>query len=624
MSVAPQHSSAFRRRRFFNWAPLGFTYAFLYMGRYNLTVAKNALGDLMSLEQFGTIFGVGTAVYAFAFGLNGPLTDKLGGRFAILMGAAGSAVCNFAMGWYVRDYLLGGAESSPTFWLSILYALNMYFQSFGAVAVVKVNSSWFHVTERGTFSAIFGSIISLGIFLAFDVGQRIVNLTEGFGEGGIDATWWVFFVPSAILVGFFILDWFLVRNQPSEAGQQDFDTGAARIAGDDQPIPTMVLLKRILTNPIILTVALIEFCTGVVRNGVMHWYPIYTKVALVLPSQHFMRENWGLILFVAGVAGGAFAGLVSDKLFQSRRGPAAAALYFGIAVCLGAMIFSLGGTKPEVGWISKPITEAQQLGLRSGDLIVAIGDNPIVSRTLFIAEVEKPGEYTLSVLREGKPTQVVLPSSAPLLAALRLRSNLTTIDGVDHGGKSVRALHWKGQWAAEAGLQQSDRVLLVNGSTPEDWESTLEALHLDGAPNTLVVERSGTRVELEVRYPPHAPKSPEERARFVSAGPVQITDPMLLGALAFLVSLCVIGTHGLLSGTATMDFGGRRGAGTAVAVIDGFVYLGTALQSFSLGFITSRDWFFWPIFLLPFGVLGFVLCLRIWHAHPSTSKGGGH
>jgi len=43
----------------------------------------------------------------------------------------------------------------------------------------------------------------------------------------------------------------------------------------------------------------------------------------------------------------------------------------------------------------------------------------------------------------------------------------------------------------------------------------------------------------------------------------------------------------MLSGTATMDFGGRKGAATAVGLIDGFVYLGTGVQSISLGFITS-------------------------------------
>ena len=52
----PIHSNAFRIRRFINWFPMGLTYAFLYMGRYNLTVSKNALGDLMTKSDFGIIF----------------------------------------------------------------------------------------------------------------------------------------------------------------------------------------------------------------------------------------------------------------------------------------------------------------------------------------------------------------------------------------------------------------------------------------------------------------------------------------------------------------------------------------------------------------------------------------
>ena len=102
-------------------------------------------------------------------------------------------------------------------------------------------------------------------------------------------------------------------------------------------------------------------------------------------------------------------------------------------------------------------------------------------------------------------------------------------------------------------------------------------------------------------------------------------SPWGLGVLVFLMSLCVIGTHGLLSGTATMDFGGRKGAATAVGVIDGFVYLGTAVQSFSLGFITTRfGWSYWPMFLLPFGAIGLLLLVRIWHAIPKGKKAAAH
>jgi OPA family glycerol-3-phosphate transporter-like MFS transporter len=68
-----------------------------------------------------------------------------------------------------------------------------------------------------------------------------------------------------------------------------------------------------------------------------------------------------------------------------------------------------------------------------------------------------------------------------------------------------------------------------------------------------------------------------------------------------------------------MDFGGKAKA-TATGVIDGLVYVGTATQSICLGQITSKDWSLWPVFLLPFAVVGFVLCLRIWKA--KAGEGG--
>src|SRR5690606_22990733 len=80
---------------------------------------------------------------------------------------------------------------------SVLYGANMYFQSFGAVAIVKVNAPWFHVRERGVFGAIFGILISLGIYFAFDLSSRILN---GLGLA------WVFVVPALILAVLCVID----------------------------------------------------------------------------------------------------------------------------------------------------------------------------------------------------------------------------------------------------------------------------------------------------------------------------------------------------------------------------------------------------------------------------------
>lgn len=609
------HSSGFRVRRFLNWFPLGLTYAFLYMGRYNLTVAKNALGELMTKEDFGIIFGAGTLVYAFAFVLNGPLTDKIGGKKAMLMAAGGTLAANLALGLYVRS-LLGVGASGDTSGLrtvfTVIYAANMYFQSFGAVAIVKVNAHWFHVRERGGFSGIFGTMISSGIFFAFTVNGWILDLAGKLGVGKLAASQWVFFAPAALLGLMFVIELFLLKDRPGQAGHEDFDTGDAS-SGEEGDLPVFALMKKILTNPIILTVAAIELCTGVLRQAVMHWYPIYSKEVLALPGSHYMRDGswghwwtiwpffgvaavmfvagsillkgkarpivftvagllflapflqggWGGILMVAGVIGGNVAGWLSDAFFQSRRAPTAGFLYLLCAASAVLMIFSLGDTTARVSW-SKVDAEEGFDALRVGDEIVAI------------AGVRRPERWS-DVARA-----------------------VACLPGECQGGA---------RWDAER---------CMCATSPEREDSSLRPG--DGSIAATVM-RGGRRLELRLKDP--AARMRAGDVRVLKAGPVVTVNPLWLGIAVFLISLSVIGTHGLLSGTATMDFGGRKGAATAVGMIDGAVYLGTAIQSISLGYLTTRSWAFWPPFLLPFAVAGFVLLLRIWKVVPK-GKSKGH
>jgi OPA family glycerol-3-phosphate transporter-like MFS transporter len=404
------------------------------MGRYNVNVATSAMGSRTTNEDFGTIFFWGTIVYGVAFLLNGPLTDRWGGRRTILISAAGSSVCNVLMGAVVYAVLTqewqppGGLVAT----LSVLYAANMYFQSFGAVSIVKVNASWFHVKERGVLGGVFGILISLGVYFAYDWSRFITKAAP---------TYWVFFIPAAILAAFLVLDFFVIRDTPSDTGHPDFDTADAS-SGDTGPrLGVFSVLGKMLRNPTIVVILMIEFCSGFMRNAIMQWYPKFAKSTGI--GESFVAANWGMLLCVAGITGGMFAGVISDKVFDSRRGPVSAVLYGGMTL----------------------------------------------------------GAFT--------------------------------------------------------------SLFLINS--------------------------------------------------------------MALGWTVIFMSLCVIGVHGMLSGTASMDFGGKKNAGVAVGIIDGAVYAGTALQSLLLGKILPSDpavakdpnnWSNWPIALVPLSVAGLLLATRVWNARP--------
>lgn len=428
------HSEAFKRRRIWNWLPLGLTYAFLYMGRYNLTVSKNAFGELMTNADFGTIFGIGTIVYGIGGVVNGPLTDKISGRKAILIAAIGAALANFAMG--ITTYF--GWTSNLVVTFSVLYSLNMYFQSFGAVAIVKVNSGWFHVRERGVFGGIFGILISLGLYFAYDWGGLIV---KSFTLP------WVFFVPTLLLILFFMISYATVRDLPSQAGFQDFDAGDADFASGEK-LGAVQVAVRMLKDHVILTIIFIEFCSGFLRNAIMHWYLIFSKQTGTITS--FVPSNWGLLLCCAGILGGVFAGTLSDKVFDSRRGPVTAVLY-------GIMLLG-------------------------------------------------------------------------------------------------------------------------------------------------------------------------------SIGSVFLLNSPYLGWLMIFMSMAIIGVHGMLSGTASMDFSGKKNVGTAVGLIDGVVYMGTSLEALIYGHVLPMgeaqkdpsNWTAWPIAMIPLALIGLFLTTRLWNARPKRSSSIRH
>ncbi len=433
------HSEAYKRRRVMNWVPLGLTYAFLYFGRYNLSAIVGELdkSGVLSKTDFNTIDGVGAWVYGIAFLLNGPLADRFGGRRTMLAATAGSAVVNLGMA-VVMQRALGGDVSSLKTSLLALNAANMYFQSFGAVSIVKVNAPWFHVRERGVLGGLFGVLISLGLYFSYDWS---LALGKAFGFA------WSFWVPAVVLAACCAVTAALVRDTPSDAGFQDFDTGDAT-SGQTETLGVVEVARRMFSQRVIWIIIAIEFCSGFLRQAVMKQYRLYAKA--IGADHDFVYQNWGMLLCVAGILGGVFAGFISDHVFESRRGPVSSVLYAGMALC-----------------------------------------------------------------------------------------------GV-------------------------------------------------GA--------------------------------FVSLG-----DP-LLGWFVVGMSLCVIGVHGMLSGTASMDFGGTRNAGVVTGIIDGFVYLGTGTQAFLYGRVLPSgeaahdpaNWRAWPGAMLPVVIVGLALCTTIWNAtarKPASATG---
>jgi OPA family glycerol-3-phosphate transporter-like MFS transporter len=322
----PDHSPAFKSRRTQNWLALGVTYAAMYMARYNFPLANKALSDAYGWDktQVGTIITTATLLYGISALFNGPIADRFGGRRAMLIGAGGAFVFNllFGLGAYLGVLGTGGVLLA---YFATVWTLNMYFQSYSALSLIKVNSGWFHVSERGVFSAIFGSMIQSGRFLVF--------LLLGAPFVAALPWQWKFFIPAGVVAIMWLFTFRVVKDTPKDAGLPEFDPQDAT-SGDTEKITFGYVARKVFTNPIAITIAVAEFCTGLVRGGFEQWFPRYMQEVQHLELTNPIFQKNALIIVGAGIVGAFVAGYMSDKVFGHRRPPVAFLGYVLQVVCL--------------------------------------------------------------------------------------------------------------------------------------------------------------------------------------------------------------------------------------------------------------------------------------------------
>lgn len=316
------HPPGFRPRRGLNWTFIGLLYTSFYMCRYNLSLANSAISGEFGFTkaQMGNI--ITTALLAYACGqiINGLLADHLGGKRAMLIGAAGTIVMNV---------VFGVASFWGLLWLFVVIrGIDGYLQAFGSPGMVKINAAWFRPTERGGFAGIFGFMINLGRFGIFKLGPALL---AGFTFLGLiqipPLHWrWLFWIPAGIALVIGVCMALIVKETPEQAGfpsvNPDEETGGqVRVKAFD-------VFKIIVTNPVVWIVACAYACTGAVRQGIDQWFPRFMQEVHHVDYQSAQFQLIAFSIPFVASAGSLISGFISDKVFHGRRAPVAAALYF--------------------------------------------------------------------------------------------------------------------------------------------------------------------------------------------------------------------------------------------------------------------------------------------------------
>ena len=347
---------AFQRRRNVNWMVLGLLYAFFYMTRYNFTAVVPTLGETFGWtnDDVGVFEWMLPLVYGLSVVLNGPIADRLGGRKAFLFGAVGVTAMNFAFGactlavltpavmagtghdaHVVTPAVLGFGFTGRTLLttMAVIWGLNGYFQSFGALSIVKVNAQWFHIRERGTFAGVFGVLIRLGLILAFSGVPFILTVLP---------LQYAFWLPGTFVAVMFAVNFVWMRDRPKDAGFGDMDTGDGDTS-DGKPTSLRFVLTKVFGSRTTWMIALCSMMIGIVRRSAVDaWYPKFFREAYVSgPASnlaHFLPYQaavWGIALL--GITGGFAFGITSDRLYGGRRAPVITFGFLGMAALLCAL-----------------------------------------------------------------------------------------------------------------------------------------------------------------------------------------------------------------------------------------------------------------------------------------------
>ena len=351
--IKHHYPPGFRARRGLNWGFLGVLYTSFYLCRYNLSIANKSISDEFGFSRadMGLIITMALLTYAFGQIINGLLTDKLGGKRAMLIGAGGTIVMNIFFGavsllpitrgnspatsgtstTLFAHFNLFGAEVvlSLLSLLVVVRGMDGYMQSFGAPGMIKINTAWFAHCERGRFAGIFGFMINLGRFGIFKIGPALLAGFTFLGLWQIPPLhWrWLFWIPAAVCSVVALGMALTVKQTPEECGfhltelaEENNDTG--------QKVRLVDVLLKIVSKPVLWVTALAYACTGAVRQSVDQWFPRFMQEVhhLDLNSQQFQFLGF-LIPFVAST-GSLLSGYLSDTVFRGRRAPVAAGIYF--------------------------------------------------------------------------------------------------------------------------------------------------------------------------------------------------------------------------------------------------------------------------------------------------------
>ena len=397
---------ALRAWRWRIFASTWLCYAGFYFCRKPFYIGKSALGDELhfSATMLGTIGSAYLVAYAAGQFVAGALGNRWGPRVLLLAGMAISIACNVGFG-LVNSY-----------WSIVaLMAVNGLAQATGWPGTVGTMANWFRRTERGTVMGLWAT--------NYQVGGVAANALAAWALGAWGYRY-SFFTGSIVLLVVWAIFLFNQRDKPS-------DLGLSAVA-DDTDEETRGASTPGWTRGAIVNVLLV---------GVFYFFLKFIRYSLWSWAPFLLERNFGLrgddagylstVFDVAGIGGVVVTGVLSDKVFGSRRSGVSLWMMVAMAgscvllyvvggisvtlfaVCIGLVGFTLYGPDALMSGAG-----AMDIGSRRGALLAAAIINGMGSLGAVVQEVAIGKSYDTTGGSLGPIFVMLLASADAALLAI--------------------------------------------------------------------------------------------------------------------------------------------------------------------------------------------------------------
>ena len=303
-----------RRYDRWRWQVFAITYlayAGFYLTRKCFAVAKIEMGKPTGLgltdSQMSLVDGASLITYAIGQFLWGACGDRFGTRKVVALGMLGSVIAAVAMG--------SVSLATP---LVVFSAIQGLCQATGWSPLAKNIGAFFSRTERGTV---------MGLWLTnYAVGGFVASVYAGY-VGSLWGWRYAFFIPAATVGVILVLFLLFQRNKPEDVGLPPIavyhqEEEAILEAVEERPGAeegSWNVIWGVFKTPMVLLLAVVYFFMKPTRYAILLWSPKYLHDQL---HTGMAKSGWlGALFELAGPASVLLAGILSDKLFGSRRNP---------------------------------------------------------------------------------------------------------------------------------------------------------------------------------------------------------------------------------------------------------------------------------------------------------------